>query len=70
MLAMANAGPGTNGSQFFITEGSPQWLDGHFTIFGQCHELDVVERIARVERDQRDRPLEPVRIRRITLTWF
>jgi len=70
MLAMANAGRDTNGSQFFITEDSPQWLDGRHTIFGQCLELHVVKRIARVPTAAMDRPIEPVTIRRITLTRF
>jgi len=59
LLAMANAGPGTNGSQFFITDRStPSHLNGKHTIFGQCENLDVVEAIAEVERDGRDKPLE------------
>jgi len=49
-LAMANAGPGTNGSQFFITERATSWINGRHTIFGQCEDLDVVGKIARVPR--------------------
>jgi len=56
VLAMANAGPATNGSQFFITEGTPSYLDGKHTIFGQCAPLDVVKAIARVPRGSGDRP--------------
>lgn len=60
-LAMANRGPDTNGSQFFITDrGTPHHLDGKHTIFGQCENLDVVEAIAESERDGRDRPVQPV----------
>lgn len=60
-LAMANRGPDTNGSQFFITDrGTPHHLDGKHTIFGQCENLDVVEAIAETERDARDRPVQPV----------
>jgi peptidyl-prolyl cis-trans isomerase B (cyclophilin B) len=61
-LAMANAGPNTNGSQFFIvTTDEAPWLDGKHTVFGRVTSgQDVAERISFVERDDRDRPLEPV----------
>jgi peptidyl-prolyl cis-trans isomerase A (cyclophilin A) len=67
-LAMANAGPGTNGSQFFITEGAPDYLNGKHTIFGQCAELDLVTKITGVPRDRGDRPVEPVTITHVTFS--
>jgi len=68
-LAMANAGPNTNGSQFFIvTADACPWLDGKHTVFGQVTAgQDVVDRIQRVDRDGRDRPLTPVTIDRVEL---
>ncbi len=67
-LAYANAGPDTNQSEFFITEAPNHRLDGNYTIFGQCDDasVKVVEAIARVPRDERNRPLKAVVIRRIT----
>ncbi len=61
-LAMANAGPNTNGSQFFITEVPTPHLNGKHTIFGQCDNLDLIQKIARVKRDANDKPLTPVRL--------
>jgi peptidyl-prolyl cis-trans isomerase A (cyclophilin A) len=69
-LAYANAGPNTNGSQFFITEVPYPSLDGNYTIFGQCDEASVavVKQIARMARDPRnDRPYSPVKITHITI---
>src|SRR6202142_4422391 len=63
-LAYANAGPGTNGSQFFITEIAYASLNGGYTIFGQCAEASVtlVKQIARMGRDSNDKPYKPVKI--------
>jgi cyclophilin family peptidyl-prolyl cis-trans isomerase len=68
-LAMANAGPGTNGSQFFIvTREHTDWLDGHHTAFGRVLEgQDVVEAISRVPRDRSDRPREEQRLIRVSI---
>jgi peptidyl-prolyl cis-trans isomerase B (cyclophilin B) len=68
-LAMANAGPNTNGSQFFIvTTESAAWLDGKHTVFGRVtNGMDVADRISELPRDARDRPREDVVIERIEL---
>ena len=70
-LAMANSGPATNGSQFFITEVPTPHLDGRHTIFGQCtpESVELVKQIARKATDPRDnRPYDPVKINSIDFT--
>jgi peptidyl-prolyl cis-trans isomerase A (cyclophilin A) len=68
-LAMANSGPGTDGSQFFITEDEKPELNGHYTIFGQCdtHSVLLAASIARVERDRQDTPVTPVVLNKVTV---
>ena len=68
VVSMANAGPDTGGSQFFITHGPTPHLDDRHAIFGQVIEgQDVVTKIAAVKRGPGDRPVEPVRMERVTL---
>jgi peptidyl-prolyl cis-trans isomerase A (cyclophilin A) len=68
-LAMANSGPNTNGSQFFIAEDAFAELDGKYTIFGQCdaHSTLLAASIARVDRNSNDKPTTPVVIERVTI---
>ena len=68
LLAMANAGPNTNGSQFFITHAPTPWLDGKHTIFGQVVSgMEVVDSIINSDRDGQDRPLEEQRLERVVI---
>ena len=69
-LAMANAGPNTNGSQFFIvTAAATPWLDGKHTVFGQVTAgQDVVDAISGVDRDGQDRPQTPVTMDSVTIS--
>jgi cyclophilin family peptidyl-prolyl cis-trans isomerase len=68
-LAMANRGPNTNGSQFFIVAAQAcPWLDGKHTVFGAVTDgMDAVDRISAVERDERDRPRDPVVVEHVEL---
>jgi cyclophilin family peptidyl-prolyl cis-trans isomerase len=68
LLAMANSGPDTNGSQFFVTVAATPWLDGRHTIFGEVSDgYDVIEAIADVETGSQDRPVDDVVIERIDI---
>ncbi len=69
-LAMANRGPNTNGSQFFlVTVDAAPWLDGKHTVFGRIVEgMDAVDAIEGLETDARDRPVEPAGIERVELS--
>jgi peptidyl-prolyl cis-trans isomerase A (cyclophilin A) len=69
LLAMANSGPNTNGSQFFITTSMPTYLNGKHTVFGEVIQgYEVVEAISKAPRSPADKPLEPITIEGITLS--
>jgi cyclophilin family peptidyl-prolyl cis-trans isomerase len=69
ILSMANAGPNTGGSQFFITLVATDWLDGRHAVFGKVVDgMDVVSSIGKVQTGPQDRPLEDITIEEVTIT--
>ena len=68
LLSMANAGPNTNGSQFFITVAATPWLDNRHTVFGEVVEgQEVANKISNLQRDSNDRPRTPVTIQKLRI---
>lgn len=68
LLSMANRGPNTGSSQFFVTEKATPWLDGRHAIFGACEQVELIKKMARVPRGAMDRPNEPITIN--TVSFF
>ena len=70
VLSMANSGPNSNGSQFFITLAPTPWLDGKHTVFGRvCGGMGIVKRLGNIQVDRDDRPLQEVKILRASVAY-
>lgn len=69
LLSMANRGPNTGGSQFFLTELATPWLDNKHAVFGECKEIALVKKMARVETIGRSRPKTDLKIKKLSIKW-
>ena len=69
LLSMANRGPNTGGSQFFLTEVATPWLDNKHAIFGECKEIKLIKKMARVETIGRNKPKNDLKINKLTIMW-